>query len=145
MSVRAYIGLGSNLDHPAMQVQKAIEAIRVLDAVEVMATSSLYHSKPMGPQNQPDFVNAVISIDTGLSAQGLLRALQQIEQDHGRVRTVKWGPRVIDLDILLYGDSVIDTPELTVPHPGMEARDFVMIPLNEVLQAPTEPRASASG
>ena len=93
----------------------------------------MYRSAPLGPQDQPDFVNAVVLVETGLEARALLDGLQAIEADLGRRReSVQWGPRVIDLDLLLYGDLVVDEPGLTVPHPRMHERNFVLLPLREI-------------
>ncbi len=133
MTVRAYIGIGSNLNDPVAQVKEAAEELALLPDSLLVARSSLYRGKPMGPQDQPDYVNAVVALDTLLSAEDLLRALQEIERLQGRERdTERWGPRILDLDLLLYGKTVIDTPGLRVPHPGMHERDFVIIPLAEI-------------
>ena len=133
MSVRAYIGIGSNLDDPVAQVRAAVSALQSLPETRLVAISSLYSGTPMGPADQPDYVNAVAGVDTRLSAGELLQAMQRIEDRQGRERHgERWGPRTLDLDLLLYGDSTIDTPDLTVPHPGMHARDFVIVPLTEI-------------
>ena len=134
--VRAYIGLGSNLTSPLQQVRHAIAELAQLPASRLRAVSRLYRTAPMGPADQPDYINAVACIDTRLAPLALLDALQALEQHHGRVRgAVQWGPRTLDLDLLLYGDALIDEPRLTVPHPGMGERGFVLIPLAEI--APT--------
>lgn len=133
MRLMAYIGVGSNLDDPVAQVTEAIEELEALPDSVPIARSSLYGSKAMGGADQPDYVNAVVSLDTVLSPQVLLQALQAIERRKGRVRTgEKWGPRVLDLDLLLYGNRVIDSAELTIPHPGLHERDFVLVPLEEI-------------
>jgi 2-amino-4-hydroxy-6-hydroxymethyldihydropteridine diphosphokinase len=133
VTVRAYVGIGSNLNDPVAQVREAVEELASLPDTLLVARSSLYGGKPMGPQDQPDYVNAVVALDTLLSAENLLEGLQRIEQLQGRTRTDEhWGPRIIDLDLLLYGKCVIDTPGLQVPHPGLHERDFVIIPLAEV-------------
>ena len=133
MTIRAYIGLGSNLDDPVAQVKEAIEELEMMPDSILAAKSSLYSGKPMGPADQPDYVNAVVAIDTLLSPENLLQALVKIEDLQGRDRGgEKWGPRTIDLDLLLYGKKKINTGDLTVPHPGMHERDFVIIPLHEV-------------
>lgn len=131
-TVEAAIGLGSNLDDPAMQVQRAFEALDALPDTRLLARSRLYRSRPQGPQDQPDFVNACTLIETALAPEALLDVLQEIERQQGRVRRRHWGERVIDLDLLLYGDQVIDTPRLTVPHPWLHRRDFVLVPLAEI-------------
>ena len=133
MKLMAYIGIGSNLDDPVSQVKEAIEELEAIPDSVLAACSSLYSSKPMGPADQPDYVNAVAALDTLLSAEDLMQALRKIEDRQGRDRSGdKWGPRVIDLDLLLYGKKKINTDELTVPHPGMHERDFVIIPLAEI-------------
>jgi len=130
--VVAWIGLGSNLNDPLKQVNTALVALDRLPQSRLLACSGLYRSAPMGPQNQPDYINAVASIETTLSAEGLLDALQRIEQVHQRAPAERWGPRTLDLDILLYGDENIHTPRLNVPHPGMAKRNFVLTPLAEL-------------
>ena len=135
----AYIGLGSNLENPRSQLRRAFAALRELPGTSLLAQSSLYRSAPLGFPDQPDFVNAVAKIVTALSPQALLRALLQIEQNHGRERTFRNAPRTLDLDILLYDDGkeIIDSSDLTIPHPQMHRRAFVLRPLLEI-----EPDAS---
>jgi len=131
--ITAYIGLGSNLANPAEQIKSARTAITQITGVQELAFSSLYHSAPMGPQDQPDYVNAVICVATDLPPIDLLRCLQRIENDHGRVRkTERWGARTLDLDVLIYGDQLIEHPDLIVPHPGLADRAFVLYPLFEI-------------
>lgn len=131
--VRAYIGLGSNLDQPAQQIRRAIAALGNFPHTQLVACSHLYRSAPLGPQDQPDFVNAVAALDTTLDVAALLRALQHVEQQQGRVRSgEQWGPRTLDLDIVLYGDLQLRGHELTVPHPQAHVRDFVLVPLLEI-------------
>ena len=131
-SITAYIGLGSNLSNPIEQLQKALHSIDALPSTQLLQSSSFYGSKPLGPQDQPDFVNAVCKIQTDLSAKELLHCLQKIELQQGRIKKRHWGERLIDLDILLFGDEVISTDELTVPHTQIALRDFVLIPLVEI-------------
>ena len=134
--LRAYIGIGSNLDDPLAQVRAALQALAALPASQLSTCSPLYRSVPVGgPPGQPDYLNAVAALDTRLSADQLLRALQAIEAAQGRVRELRWGPRTLDLDILLYGDLVLDTPALTLPHPRMHLRAFVLAPLLEIVPA----------
>lgn len=129
----AYIGLGSNLSEPINQVKAAIEKIRALTNSQVVAVSSLYLSKPMGPQDQDDYINAVLALETSLSAIELLNALQAIENEAGRVRKDnRWGARILDLDIILFGSQTINSERLTVPHYGMTEREFVLYPLLEI-------------
>lgn len=129
---RVYIGLGSNLQDPQRQVLNALDVLADLPETVFELASSLYQSRPMGPQDQPDFINAVARLDTGLSAEALMDSLHRIEARQGRIRRARWGPRTLDLDLLLYGDSVIETPRLSVPHPRLVERAFVLLPLLEL-------------
>jgi len=131
MSV-ATIALGSNIDNPRRQATQAITEIAALEYVEIKAVSSLYESIPQGPQLQPNFINAVMQCETTLTPRQLLRRLQEIEQKHHRLKTVRWGPRTLDCDILLYGEDAIQSRHLTIPHPQLEKRDFVLKPLLEI-------------
>jgi 2-amino-4-hydroxy-6-hydroxymethyldihydropteridine diphosphokinase len=130
--LRAWIGLGSNLEDPLAQVSTALQELKLLPDTTLAARSSLYRSDPVGPPGQPDYINAVAALDTRLEPEALLDALQAIEQMHQRVRKTHWGPRTLDLDLLLYGDQVISTPRLTVPHAYMTERNFVLWPLAEL-------------
>lgn len=122
-----YLGLGANLDNPRDHVERAMATLAgILDSFRA---SGVYRSRPVGPVDQPDFVNAVVCGKTALSPDDLLAACQAIEAAHGRTRTVHWGPRTLDLDILYYGDARIMTPRLQIPHPEAMNRGFVMIPL----------------
>lgn len=133
MTTRAYIGVGSNLSDPIAKAKSGITAIAALPEVVTIASSSLYSSRPMGPQSQPDYVNAVVMIETTFSCPELLKALQTIELNYGRVRKEeRWGARTLDLDILLFGDDEINEPDLIVPHYGMKLREFVLLPLFEL-------------
>ncbi|MGR5177579.1 2-amino-4-hydroxy-6-hydroxymethyldihydropteridine diphosphokinase [Vibrio parahaemolyticus] len=128
-----YIAIGSNLADPVAQSKIAIEALKTLPESELLACSSLYSSTPMGPQNQPDYINAVAMISTELTPLELLDCTQRIELEQGRVRKdERWGPRTLDLDIILFGNEVIDSERLTVPHYGMKEREFVLYPLLEI-------------
>jgi 2-amino-4-hydroxy-6-hydroxymethyldihydropteridine diphosphokinase len=132
-TVTAYIGLGSNLADPVQQVRSARADCAAIPGVREVAFSGLYRSPPMGPQDQPDYVNAVMAVSTDLSALVLLHHLQRIEQAHGRVRTgERWTARTLDLDLLIHGEHRIETAELTVPHPGLSRRAFVLCPLFEI-------------
>lgn len=128
----AYIALGSNLQNPTVQISTAISYVENILQTRLIATSSFYKSAPMGPQNQDDFINAVIKIETDLEAKTLLHATQAIELKMGRVRIERWGPRIIDLDILLFGNCVFQDNELTLPHPGVFDRIFFLKPLQEI-------------
>ena len=132
---RAYIGMGSNLKDPPGQIKKALRALAMIPATNVIADSGLYLSKPMvldSNDQQPDYYNAVVLVETQLSAHALLDHLQQIEREQGRVRGERWGARTIDLDILLFDDHVINDERLTVPHPGLHQREFVLYPLQNI-------------
>ena len=128
----AYIGLGSNMNSPKQQIKSAIESIEKIAAIQVLMVSSLYKSKPMGPQNQHDYINAVAKIDTDLMPYELLECMQDIENDQGRIRKERWGPRTLDLDILMFGDEIIQDDKLTIPHSDIENRSFVLAPLAEI-------------
>jgi 2-amino-4-hydroxy-6-hydroxymethyldihydropteridine diphosphokinase len=130
--VVAYIGLGSNLQNPASQLQQALQALAAIPACRLLSHSSLYGSAPMGPQDQPDYVNAVAALKTSLTAEQLLDQLQGIENHQGRVRKERWGARTLDLDLLLFGDQIINTERLVVPHVGIAERSFVLYPLQEI-------------
>jgi 2-amino-4-hydroxy-6-hydroxymethyldihydropteridine diphosphokinase len=133
-AVDAFIGIGANLGDPVAQVLHACTRLaRDVPRTRLIARSSLYRNPPMGPQDQPDYVNAVARLDTELTPRALLDELQRIEAACGRQRDgSRWGPRLLDLDILLFGDLVIDQPGLRVPHPGIVERDFVLFPLQEL-------------
>ena len=128
----AYIGLGSNLNDPIRQLRAALAALEQLPESAVKQVSGAYSSAAVGPGVQPDYLNAVVQLDTRLPPQRLLSLLQGIEQAQGRVRTIRWGARSLDLDILLYGEERIDTPTLTVPHPALGERNFVLYPLADI-------------
>jgi len=130
--VHAYVGVGSNLDGPREQVVKAIADLDLVPATRVLAASGLYRNPPLGPADQPDYVNAVVQLETGLAADALLERLQRLEDDSGRVRCRRWDARTLDLDILVYGERVSDDPDLTLPHPGLAHRAFVLVPLAEI-------------
>jgi 2-amino-4-hydroxy-6-hydroxymethyldihydropteridine diphosphokinase len=128
-----YIGLGSNLDSPGRQIETAFELLDGVPDTRLIARSSLYRSAPFGGIEQADFVNAVAALLTRLSAVQLLAQLQEIERVRGRERGgVRWGPRVLDLDLLVYSYERVDEPDLTVPHPGIAERNFVLLPLREL-------------
>ncbi len=130
--VIAYIGLGANLGDPAAQLRRALAELAALDEVEVAQVSGFYLNPPLGPKGQPWYVNAVAQVRTRLTAEELMRGLRRVEAAMGRVRGERWGPRVIDLDLLLYDGEVSRTPELVLPHPEMHRRAFVLAPLAEI-------------
>ena len=130
--VTAYVALGSNLDDPPVQIRLALQALAALPGTRVVRRSALYRNPPAGYRDQPEFVNAVAEIRTRLAPRELLDRLLAFEQVQGRVRDVPNGPRTLDLDILLYGDEAVREPGLTIPHPRMLERAFVLVPLAEI-------------
>ena len=139
-AVDAYIGLGSNLLDPRMQISRALLELHALPDTDVLLHSSLYKSRPMGTENQPDFINAAAKVSTCLEPIEMLLALQDIERRHQRVRKRdRWAPRTLDLDILLYGDLQMTTKRLQIPHYGIADREFVLIPLQEIDDSLTIP------
>jgi 2-amino-4-hydroxy-6-hydroxymethyldihydropteridine diphosphokinase len=129
--VIAYLGLGANLDDPRQQISEALERLNAAEEVEVTRVSTFYRNPPLGPANQPWYINAAARVRTRLGPEELLRLLQQVETALGRVRGERWGPRRLDLDLLLYNGEVIFAPDLVVPHPEMH-RGFVLVPLAEI-------------
>jgi 2-amino-4-hydroxy-6-hydroxymethyldihydropteridine diphosphokinase len=130
--VVCYLGIGSNLGQPAEQCREAVERIASASGITLLRCSSLYRTEPVGEKNQDDFVNAVAEVRTVLSPRLLLQALLQIEKEMGRVRATHWGPRIIDLDILLFGQEVVQEDDLIIPHPELHRRRFVLVPLCEL-------------
>jgi len=129
----AYIAIGSNLASPLEQVNAAITALGEIPHSQIVARSAFYRTPPLGPQDQPDYLNAAVALETTLDAEALLDHTQHIELAQGRVRKAeRWGPRTLDLDIMLFGDEVINTPRLTVPHYDMHNRGFMLWPLFEI-------------
>jgi 2-amino-4-hydroxy-6-hydroxymethyldihydropteridine diphosphokinase len=128
----AYIGLGSNLDNPAAQLDEARRRLSAVDGLGITCISSYYATLPVGVLEQPWFVNAVASIRTTLSPEDLLDALLLVEKEMGRVRKQRWGPRLVDLDLLLYNNRIVNTLRLVLPHPEMASRGFVLLPLAEI-------------
>jgi 2-amino-4-hydroxy-6-hydroxymethyldihydropteridine diphosphokinase len=128
----AYVGLGSNLEDPARQVETALQELGHLPQTRLVRRSSLYRTAPVGYADQPDFINAVAQLETGLPADRLLDELQALEAHHGRKRSFPNAPRTLDLDLLLFGDLVLQTERLTLPHPRMHERAFVLEPLREI-------------
>ena len=128
----AYIGLGSNLNNPKAQIEKALSSINRAEEVSLKEVSSFYESRPLLDMPGPNYINAVCGVETSLSAIDLLDVCQSIEDDQKRVREVKWGSRTIDLDILLYEHQVISNERLSIPHPEIANRAFVLVPLHEI-------------
>ncbi len=128
-----YIGIGANLQNPIKQLKQALDTLNTHPELKIIKTSSFYRSVPMGPQDQPDFINAVCQLETQLSPLALLDCLQTIEKQQGRVRKAeRWGPRVLDLDILMYNQEEIHQERLIIPHYGLRERNFVILPLDEI-------------
>ncbi len=135
-SFRVFIGLGSNLEEPLKQIASAIQQLAKIPESGDLKVSPLYRSRPLGPQDQPDYINAVAQLTTRLEAETLLDQLQAIEQAQGRRRGgVRWGARTLDLDLLLYANHIIHSERLIVPHPGLPERAFVLIPLADLAEA----------
>ena len=132
MTEIAYISIGSNLNNPQQQVITAVTELNEVLNTKVAAVSHWYRTSPMGPQDQPDYINGVAKLETKLSPEQLLKALQTIEDGHFRERKEHWGARTLDLDILLYGNQTIDLPNLQIPHPGITTRNFVLLPLADI-------------
>lgn len=130
--IRSFIGLGSNLGDRVAYLAAARQSLADSSGLDLTVSSSLYESEPVGYVNQGWFLNQVVAVATSLDPYSLLRILQGIEQDLGRRRLIRWGPRVIDLDLLIYGNEVLTDPELTVPHPRIYERSFVLVPLSEI-------------
>lgn len=129
---KAFISIGSNIGDRCQHLKDAIQALHSHEGVSVLAVSSIYETAPVGYTDQADFLNVVISVETTIDAHELLAVCQQIEQELGRVRDIRWGPRTVDLDILLYNHDNVETESLVIPHPRMHERAFVLIPLLEI-------------
>ncbi|MBI4357255.1 MAG: 2-amino-4-hydroxy-6-hydroxymethyldihydropteridine diphosphokinase [Gammaproteobacteria bacterium] len=130
--VEVYVGLGSNLNHPIRQIEEAFQNLSNIPSTRVLKVSPLYQSKPLGPPLQPDYINAVVLLLTELSPPQLMEHLQSIEKKQGRIKTIPWGPRTIDCDLLLYGTLTLKTDALQIPHPGLKLRAFVLKPLLDI-------------
>ena len=135
---RAYLGIGSNLDDRLAHLQRAVDGLITTPGITVVSISSVYETAPVGGPPQPDYLNAVVALDTTLTAPELLEVAQRLEAAAGRVRLERWGPRTLDVDILLVGDEELDEPDLVVPHPRMRERGFVMVPLADVSEPDRE-------
>lgn len=133
--IRCFVALGSNLGNPRQQLQQALAALAALPACRPGAVSAFYANAAVGPGQQPDYLNAVAELHTHLQPEPLLDQLQRIETEQGRERQLHWGARTLDLDLLLYGDMILDTPRLQLPHPRMFERDWVLYPLAEIAPA----------
>jgi 2-amino-4-hydroxy-6-hydroxymethyldihydropteridine diphosphokinase len=131
VTVRAYLGIGSNLGDRLANLQAAVDGLAAASGIDVVAVSAVYETDPVGP-DQPDYLNAAVAVDTTLDARALLAVGQRLEAEAHRVRGERWGPRTLDVDVLLYGIERIDEPDLVVPHPRWQERDFVLAPLADV-------------
>lgn len=142
---RAYLGLGSNLGDRAAFLQGAVDGLATTDGIEVVAVSPVYETEPVGGPEQPEYLNAVVAVDTALTPRQLLEVAQGLEDAAGRVRGEQWGPRTLDVDVLLVGDEHVDEPDLVVPHPRLYERAFVMVPLVDLdpMLAPWVPAGEA--
>ncbi|MCU7257982.1 2-amino-4-hydroxy-6-hydroxymethyldihydropteridine diphosphokinase [Pseudomonas aeruginosa] len=139
--VKAYLGLGSNMGDRAHQLQQAIQIIDRFQHIDVKSVSPIYETEPVGYTDQPQFLNLCIEIETTLKPQELLKRCLETEQALHRVRKIRWGPRTLDVDILLYGNEIIEEDNLIIPHPRMVERAFVLIPLNDIASKHIEPRS----
>lgn len=139
------IGIGGNLGDPEASCREAVELLRRQPEIVLLKVSSLYRTEPVGKKDQGWFVNAVALCETSLDAERFLGVLQEIERKCGRVRRERWGPRTLDLDILGFGDSIVESAELTLPHPRLHERKFVLVPLLEILPQWTHPRLHRTG
>jgi 2-amino-4-hydroxy-6-hydroxymethyldihydropteridine diphosphokinase len=129
---QVYLGIGSNKNHPYFRIYTVLKQINRIKSTNIVKKSSLYITKPLGPQAQPNFINSVIEIRTNLKPMELLDQLQNLERLHNRKKTKRWGPRSMDIDILIYNNLIMNTDKLVIPHPGLEYRDFVLMPLYEI-------------
>ena len=142
--VKAYLGLGSNIGNRELQLNEAIKILHAYQGIQVTQVSHIYETEPVGYTNQPKFLNLCIEIETELNPQSLLKCCLATEQQLHRKREIRWGPRTLDVDILLFGDQIIEQDKLSVPHPRMKERSFVLIPLNDIATNQIEPISNKS-
>lgn len=142
--VKAYLGLGSNIGNRKLQLNEAIKILHAYQGIQVTQVSHIYETEPVGYTNQPKFLNLCIEIETELNPQSLLKCCLATEQQLHRKREIRWGPRTLDVDILLFGDQIIEQDNLSVPHPRMKERSFVLIPLNDIATNQIEPISNKS-
>lgn len=142
--VKAYLGLGSNIGNRELQLNEAIKILHDYQGIQVTQVSHIYETEPVGYTNQPKFLNLCIEIETELNPQSLLKCCLTTEQQLHRKREIRWGPRTLDIDILLFGDQIIEQDNLSVPHPRMKERSFVLIPLNDIATKQIEPISNKS-
>ena len=142
--VKAYLGLGSNIGNRELQLNEAIKILHAYQGIQVTQVSHIYETETVGYTNQPKFLNLCIEIETELNPQSLLKCCLATEQQLHRKREIRWGPRTLDVDILLFGDQIIEQDNLSVPHPRMKERSFVLIPLNDIATNQIEPISNKS-
>ncbi|MCG1192036.1 2-amino-4-hydroxy-6-hydroxymethyldihydropteridine diphosphokinase [Staphylococcus epidermidis] len=142
--VKAYLGLGSNIGNRELQLNEAIKILHAYQGIQVTQVSHIYETEPVGYTNQPKFLNLCIEIETELNPQSLLKCCLATEQQLHRKREIRWGPRTLDVDILLFDDQIIEQDNLSVPHPRMKERSFVLIPLNDIATNQIEPISNKS-
>ena len=142
--VKAYLGLVSNIGNRELQLNEAIKILHAYQGIQVTQVSHIYETEPVGYTNQPKFLNLCIEIETELNLQSLLKCCLTTEQQLHRKREIRWGPRTLDIDILLFGDQIIEQDNLSVPHPRMKERSFVLIPLNDIATNQIEPISNKS-
>ena len=142
-TARAYLGLGSNLGDRLAHLQAAVDGLGATPDVHVVAVSQVYETAPVGGPPQGDYLNAVVAVDTTLAPRDLLSLAQRLEADQQRVRAERWGPRTLDVDVLLVGDERVDEPDLVVPHPRLRERAFVLVPLADIAPDLVDPAALA--
>ena len=140
--VKAYLGLGSNIGNRELQLNEAIKILHDYQGIQVTQVSHIYETEPVGYTNQPKFLNLCIEIETELNPQSLLKCCLTTEQQLHRKREIRWGPRTLDIDILLFGDQIIEQDNLSVPHPRMKERSFVLIPLNDITTKQIKPKSN---
>ncbi|MGO0058704.1 2-amino-4-hydroxy-6-hydroxymethyldihydropteridine diphosphokinase [Brevibacillus fluminis] len=132
MAVRAYLALGTNIGEREQNLLEAVKGLQAIEGISVVDLSAVYETDPVGYTDQAAFLNMAVAIETSLSPEALLQSVLQLEQELGRVRIIRWGPRSIDIDILLYGEESVALPHLHIPHPEMTGRAFVLVPLNDI-------------
>ncbi|MCD8926315.1 2-amino-4-hydroxy-6-hydroxymethyldihydropteridine diphosphokinase [Staphylococcus epidermidis] len=142
--VKAYLGLGSNIGNRELQLNEAIKILHAYQGIQVTQVSHIYETEPVGYTNQPKFLNLCIEIETELNPQSLLKCCLATEQQLHRKREIRWGPRTLDVDILMFDDQIIEQDNLSVPHPRMKERSFVLIPLNDIATNQIEPISNKS-
>lgn len=137
MAVRAYLALGTNIGERERNLQDAVKGLQAIEGISLVELSAVYETEPVGYTDQAAFLNMAVAVETTLSPEELLQTVLHLEQELGRVRVIRWGPRTIDIDILLYGETTVELPHLCIPHPEMTGRAFVLVPLNDICDQTT--------